>query len=94
VISYFTTFAATGNPNVLYPSSSAQVTLANTPDAPEHISPVWPAHNSGKRIVFRAEGGGTGPTKGTKGGSYIEELEEGEVERCKVWDSLANTIQL
>lgn len=95
VMAYFTAFIATGNPNPPASSSSdAQETLANAPNAQKHISPIWPAHDTGKRLVFRAEGGGAGVARGTPGGSYVEELDAGEVERCKVWDKLADVIQL
>jgi hypothetical protein len=100
VISYFITFAATGNPNAPHPASASasshnsQATLGHSSDAQEHVSPTWPAYDSGKRLVFRAVEGGTGSTRGMKGGSYVEELDGGEIERCKVWESLTDTLQI
>lgn len=94
IISYFIAFAATGNPNDVRPSPEAQAALTNASVASGRISPTWPAHNSGKRLVFRAVGGGTGLSKGIKGGSYVEELDKAELERCKVWDSLADIMQI
>lgn len=58
-----------------------------SPNAANITALNWPAHTSGKRIVFRAEGGGTGATQGTPGGSYVEELDGGEIERCNIWNS-------
>ncbi|KDN46558.1 hypothetical protein RSAG8_04211, partial [Rhizoctonia solani AG-8 WAC10335] len=75
-IAYFTSFYATAEPKAANTSSASH--------------PVWPAHSSGKRIVFRAEGGGTGEIQGTPGASFIEELDQGETERCKVWNSMAD----
>lgn len=80
VIYYFTTFTATGE------SKALSTNL-------EYGSLEWPAHMSGKRIVFRAEGGGTGTTQGTPGGSYVEELDEAETERCKVWNSMLDDME-
>ncbi|KAJ1301043.1 hypothetical protein OPQ81_003463 [Rhizoctonia solani] len=95
VISYFINFAATGNPNGPHSViTGAQVTLAHAPDAQEHKSPSWPTYDSGKRIVFRAPGGGTGANRGVHGGTYIEQLDEGEIERCKTWESLTETIRV
>ncbi|KAF8688441.1 type-B carboxylesterase lipase family, partial [Rhizoctonia solani] len=79
-VAYFTSFYATADPKV-----------ANTP-ATTH--PMWPAHPSGKRIVFRAEGGGTGKIQGKPGGSFIENLDTGEVERCKVWNSMVDKLEI
>ncbi|KAG8720177.1 hypothetical protein FRC08_000963 [Ceratobasidium sp. 394] len=81
-------FAATGDPNSR-PSSSSKPN-----GALEYVSPNWPLYASGKRLVFRASGGGTGATKGVKGGSYIEDLDAGEVERCEVWEKLAGGTQV
>ncbi|CUA71847.1 Acetylcholinesterase [Rhizoctonia solani] len=75
-IAYFTSFYATAEPKIANTSSASH--------------PVWPSHPSGKRIVFRAEGGGTGATQGKPGASYIEELDQAEVKRCKVWNSMVN----
>ncbi|KDN46560.1 hypothetical protein RSAG8_04213, partial [Rhizoctonia solani AG-8 WAC10335] len=75
-IAYFTSFYATAEPKAANTSSASH--------------PMWPAHSSGKRIVFRAEGGGTGKIQGTPGASFIEELDQGETERCKVWNSMAD----
>ncbi|CAE6492258.1 unnamed protein product [Rhizoctonia solani] len=75
-IAYFTSFYATAEPKVANTSSINH--------------PIWPAHPSGKRIVFRAEGGGTGEIQGTPGASFIEELDKGEIERCKVWNSMVD----
>lgn len=58
-----------------------------SPNAANASALNWPAHTSGRRIVFRAEGGGTGTTQGTPGGTYLEDLDEGEIERCKIWNS-------
>ncbi|KAL5639642.1 hypothetical protein ACGC1H_006301 [Rhizoctonia solani] len=95
VISYFVNFAATGSPNVPHSvTSDAQVTLAHAPDAHEHKSPNWPTYRTGKRIVFRAPAGGTGANRGVPGGSHIEELDEGEIARCRFWESLMSTIRV
>ncbi|CAE6436608.1 unnamed protein product [Rhizoctonia solani] len=75
-ITYFTSFYATAEPKAANTSSSSH--------------PVWPAHPSGKRIVFRAEGGGTGEIQGTPGASFIEELDKEEIARCKVWNSMVD----
>ncbi|EUC61248.1 carboxylesterase [Rhizoctonia solani AG-3 Rhs1AP] len=75
-IAYFTSFYATAKPKATNTSSISH--------------PAWPAHPSGKRIVFRAEAGGTGDIQGTPGASFIEEIDQGETERCKVWNSMAN----
>ncbi|QRV98885.1 carbohydrate esterase family 10 protein [Ceratobasidium sp. AG-Ba] len=83
-ISYMVSFAATGDPNSLRSSLSSK---------PEFVSPIWPVHSSGKRLVFRAESGGTGVTKGVKGGSYLEDIDEDEVKRCEVWEKLAGGTQ-
>ncbi|CAE7198585.1 unnamed protein product [Rhizoctonia solani] len=74
-IAYFTSFCANAVPKAANTSSTSH--------------PLWPAHSSGKRIVFRAEGGGTGEIQGTPGASFLEELDRGEIERCKVWNSMA-----
>ncbi|KAF8752007.1 type-B carboxylesterase lipase family [Rhizoctonia solani] len=96
LISHFITFAASGSPNV--PTSSngptsgfaSKLNLNNAVGEPK----VWPDYTSGKRLVFRAEGSGTGTNKGTEGGSYIEELNGAEIQRCKTWETLASTIQV
>ncbi|CAE6436593.1 unnamed protein product [Rhizoctonia solani] len=95
VISYFVNFAATGNPNAPHSTTGdAQATLAHAPNAQEHKSPTWPTYDTGKRIVFRAPGGGTGANRGAQGGTHIEELNAGEIERCKIWESLTGTIRV
>ncbi|CAE6428793.1 unnamed protein product [Rhizoctonia solani] len=95
VISYFVNFAATGNPNAPHPATGdAQATLAHAQDAHEHKSPTWPSYNTGKRIIFRAPGGGTGANRGVPGGTHIEELDEGEIARCKTWENLMGTIRI
>jgi hypothetical protein len=76
-VAYLTSFYATANPNT---------------DGSSSIHPAWPAHPSGKRIVFRADGGGTGDIQGKPGASFIEKLDRKEVERCKVWNSLVDRI--
>ncbi|CAE6372213.1 unnamed protein product [Rhizoctonia solani] len=95
VISYFVSFAATGNPNAP-PSmpSDVQATLAQAPSAQAHISPVWPTYDTNKRLVFRAPGGGTGASRGIPGGTHVEELDENEIARCKVWESLAGVLHV
>ncbi|KAG9128048.1 hypothetical protein FRC07_005915 [Ceratobasidium sp. 392] len=72
-ITYIVAFAATGDPNSPRPRSRFGGT-------PEYPYPLWLSHTSGKRIVFRAESGGT-ETRGVEGGSYVEEFDKGEVER-------------
>ncbi|KAG8729560.1 hypothetical protein FRC11_008479 [Ceratobasidium sp. 423] len=95
VISYFVNFVATGNPNAPHSvTGGAQATLAHAPNAQEHKSPTWPTYDTRKRIVFRALGGGTGANRGVQGGTHIEELDEGEIERCKIWESLTDTIRV
>ncbi|KAG9076701.1 hypothetical protein FRC06_009359, partial [Ceratobasidium sp. 370] len=84
-IAYIVAFVATGDPNAPRPPSMLTDTL-------EYPSPMWPPHTSGKRIVFRAESGGT-DKRGVKGGSYVEVFDKGEVERCAVWRSLDDAIQ-
>jgi hypothetical protein len=77
-VAYLTSFYATASPNVVDTSSSTH--------------PVWPTHSSGKRIVFRAEGGGTGDIQGKPGASFIEKIDRKEAERCKFWNSLVDRI--
>ncbi|KAG8698128.1 hypothetical protein FRC09_007423, partial [Ceratobasidium sp. 395] len=72
-IAYMVAFASAGDPNSPRPRSM----LSNTSVLP---SPLWPRHTSGKRMVFRAESGGT-RTRGVEGGSYVEEFDKEEVER-------------
>ncbi|KAG8737658.1 hypothetical protein FRC10_007963 [Ceratobasidium sp. 414] len=86
-ISYIAAFVATGDPN-------SHLSSPNPNDTPEYASPTWPLYASGKRLVFRASGGGTGTTRGVKGGSYLEELDVGEVERCEVWEKMAGGLQV
>ncbi|KAG9076928.1 hypothetical protein FS749_011230 [Ceratobasidium sp. UAMH 11750] len=85
-IAYIVAFVATGDPNTPRPPSMLTDTL-------EYPSPMWPLHTSGKRMVFRAESGGT-DKRGVKGGSYVEEFDKGEAERCEVWRSLDDVIQV
>ncbi|KAG8737659.1 hypothetical protein FRC10_007964 [Ceratobasidium sp. 414] len=85
-IAYIVAFVATGDPNAPRPPSRLTDTI-------EHPSPIWPPHTSGKRMVFRAESGGT-DKRGVKGGNYVEVFDEGEVERCGVWRSLDDAIQV
>ncbi|QRW25824.1 carbohydrate esterase family 10 protein [Rhizoctonia solani] len=95
LISYFVKFAATGNPNAPHSmTDNVQATLAHASDAQEHISPIWPTYDTGKRIVFRAPEGGTGTSRGVPGATHIEEFDENEIERCKVWESLTEAIQI
>ncbi|KAF8752008.1 type-B carboxylesterase lipase family [Rhizoctonia solani] len=95
LISYFVKFAATGNPNAPHSmTGNVQATLAHASDAQEHISPIWPTYDTGKRIVFRAPEGGTGTSRGVPGATHIEEFDENEIERCKVWESLTKAIQI
>ncbi|KAF8717272.1 type-B carboxylesterase lipase family, partial [Rhizoctonia solani] len=95
LISYFVKFAATGNPNAPHSmTGNVQATLAHASDAQEHISPIWPTYDTGKRIVFRAPEGGTGTSRGVPGATHIEEFDENEIERCKVWESLTEAIQI
>jgi hypothetical protein len=84
-ISYMIAFVASGDPNSPHPPVSRGVHLD---DAPKHISPAWPPHTSGKRLVIRARSGGTGAMRGTNGGSYIEEFDASEVARCGVWEKI------
>ncbi|QRV84839.1 carbohydrate esterase family 10 protein [Ceratobasidium sp. AG-Ba] len=76
-ISYIVAFVATGDPN------SPLSLFTDTASPPK---PVWPSYTSGKRMVFRAESGGTN-TRGQEGGSYVEDFDLDEVERCRVWQS-------
>lgn len=87
VIAYFAAFVATGDPNSTPPKSH------NSPRTEFH-SPTWKPHTSGTRLVFRAESGGTGSIKGVKGGSFVETLDGGEVERCKVWEEMGESLQV
>ncbi|KDN46561.1 hypothetical protein RSAG8_04214, partial [Rhizoctonia solani AG-8 WAC10335] len=73
LISYFIAFVATGDPNAP-PSSNNSVSSGPPHDSktrldkastePERSPNAWPDHTSGKRLVFRTEGGGTGATEG------------------------------
>ncbi|KAG8732300.1 hypothetical protein FRC12_019348, partial [Ceratobasidium sp. 428] len=85
-IAYMVAFASAGDPNSPRPRSM----LSNTSVLP---SPLWPRHTSGKRMVFRAESGGT-RTRGVEGGSYVEEFDKEEVERCNIWQGLNDAIHV
>ncbi|CEL59028.1 hypothetical protein RSOLAG1IB_09026 [Rhizoctonia solani AG-1 IB] len=96
LISYFVAFAATGDPNT--PSLPNEPTYRT--DSQVRLGKAtaktiaWPEYTSGRRLVLRAEGSGTGTNKEKVGGTYIEKLDEGEIERCKTWEALASTIQV
>ena len=92
-IAYITAFAATGNPNST-PSSSSFLKNKSPADTLEFHSPTWQPHTSGTRMVFRAEGGGTGSIKGVKGGSFVEVVDGAEVERCNVWEGMRESMQV
>ncbi|KAH7337706.1 Alpha/Beta hydrolase protein [Rhizoctonia solani] len=100
IISYFIAFAATGDPNSVHSlddiSASRHNSQARLGKALVGLNgslKAWPNHTSGKRLVFRTAGGGTGASRGTMGGTYTEELDALEIERCRIWEGLASTIR-